>query len=113
MPSPRAGDIGRLGIHLPGRDDDLIVGASLGFVAGHHITVAEIAEGGWNSLPLARVDGTIRLDGGAGEHLAIDQSVLFGVTADQNGIPRSQFNLAGCTDPEFVGMPGGIEGRGL
>ena len=48
-----------------------------------------------------------------GEHLAIDQSVLSGIAANQDGIAAGQFGLARDGHLEPVRMLGGIQRNGL
>ena len=44
LTAPRAGDIGCLGIHFLGSQDDGRLRATLGLVAGDHIAVAEVTK---------------------------------------------------------------------
>src|SRR5205809_968535 len=99
---PGTGDVGSLGVELLGGDHDLVVGAALSLVTGDNITVAKVPEAGWYELSLPGLQGAVGTELLDSKDLAVHETRLTMVAADENLVARTKLDGSWQRDGELL-----------
>src|SRR5438477_8749349 len=92
--APGTGDVGGFGVELLGGDHDLVVGAALSLVTCDDITVTKVPEAGWYELSFPGLKCSVGAELRDSENLAVDETRLTMVTADENLLAGADLNYS-------------------